>query len=500
MYHKSSYAITDISRAYQLVISKDSSLLSLDEEIGTESQWKYLQSLLTQGKNFAEICTREFGNYQSLEIAVPNYNRYSDDEKWLYFIALKMFGAKNNDCLAIASQNAVSHTQLIREVYRSILIKDFNDEDFDTFYQQRKKILMEFNSPMTEVLDFFKIIKLKEEKAIYYLTDNTQLEKEYIIELLDKYYQEVEKNEIEKILCVVYPDLYYYLMDYKYDNIPLLDKYFSLYTHSKVINKILPELKKLVIEQAIRREYNLILEPRSVKLDSIDKSESQIYFMDALGMEYLSYIFAKCSEKELLALITPCTANLPSITSKNNEFIAEFEAQGILVTPDKKLDDIKHKGIRDSDYQKTKLPIHLIEELKIIDEALNHIKLQLTQERCKKVIIVSDHGSSRMAVINETENMWEMVEKGKYSGRCCPKSDMDIQSEFATEENGFWVLANYDRFKGSRKADVEVHGGATLEEVVIPIIEIMQMPKDIEVAIIEPVITIGYRKRKFNCS
>ena len=149
---------------------------------------------------------------------------------------------------------------------------------------------MEFNSPMTEVLDFFKIIKLKEEKAIYYLTDKTQLEKEYIIELLDKYYQEVEKNEIEKILCVVYPDLYYYLMDYKYDNIPLLDKYFSLYTHSKVINKILPELKKLVIEQAIRREYNLILEPRSVKLDSIDKSESQIYFMDALGMEYLSYI------------------------------------------------------------------------------------------------------------------------------------------------------------------------------------------------------------------
>ena len=53
MYHKSSYAITDISRAYQLVISKDSSLLSLDEEIGTESQWKYLQSLLTKGKNFA---------------------------------------------------------------------------------------------------------------------------------------------------------------------------------------------------------------------------------------------------------------------------------------------------------------------------------------------------------------------------------------------------------------------------------------------------------------
>ena len=40
-----------------------------------------------------------------------------------------------------------------------------------------------------------------------------------------------------------------------------------------------------------------------------------------------------------------------------------------------------------------------------------------------------------------------------------------------SEEDGFWVIANYQRFRGGRKADVEVHGGATLEEVVVPVIE-----------------------------
>ena len=32
------------------------------------------------------------------------------------------------------------------------------------------------------------------------------------------------------------------------------------------------------------------------------------------------------------------------------------------------------------------------------------------------------------------------------------------------------TLSDYGRFKGSRKANVEVHGGASLEEVIVPII------------------------------
>lgn len=33
------------------------------------------------------------------------------------------------------------------------------------------------------------------------------------------------------------------------------------------------------------------------------------------------------------------------------------------------------------------------------------------------------------------------------------------------------MLTDYGRFKGSRAANVEVHGGATLEETVVPLIE-----------------------------
>ena len=64
-----------------------------------------------------------------------------------------------------------------------------------------------------------------------------------------------------------------------------------------------------------------------------------------------------------------------------------------------------------------------------------------------------------------------MKSAGEHSGRCCLINEMDEKPNCAAEENGYWVLANYDRFVGGRLASVEVHGGATLEEILVPVIE-----------------------------
>lgn len=78
-----------------------------------------------------------------------------------------------------------------------------------------------------------------------------------------------------------------------------------------------------------------------------------------------------------------------------------------------------------------------------------------------------------------------METSGVHSGRCCPKNEINTKPDFAIEESGYWVLANYDRFKGSRKANVEVHGGASLEEVTVPIIEITRKMEGVEAFILE---------------
>ena len=147
--------------------------------------------------------------------------------------------------------------------------------------------------------------------------------------------------------------------------------------------------------------------------------------------------------------------------------------------------------------QKINLPIHLISELDLIENMLKQVVVYLSNPNIERVFLISDHGSSRLAVINESENTIEMVEKGIHSGRCCLMTDSDEIPKFATSENGYWCLANYDRFKGGRKACVEVHGGATLEEVAIPIIEVTKKNKKIECNILDgyETIFISFKKK-----
>lgn len=331
--------------------------------------------------------------------------------------------------------------------------------------------------------------------GLFYLTDNTNLEKQTVIGLLGRYASELNANDINSILKVVYPDLYSYMGEYNFEH-PLLKGYFQAYKYQKLFNHISSDFAKVVEEQAVKREYNSILRPRVSYLEKIDTKNTMVYFVDALGVEYLSFILAQCNSNNLFANVTVCRSELPSITCMNKEFVDVFSSAGCKIIDIKDLDELKHHGTNDFDYQITKEPIHLIEELNIIATVLEKIRTNIASGKCEKAIIISDHGASRLAVINETENKYEMSEKGEHSGRCCPVSDIDEKPDFATEENGYWVLANYDRFKGGRKANVEVHGGAALEEVCVPIIEITPQNEKIDVRLLDSYknITVSFRK------
>ena len=78
-----------------------------------------------------------------------------------------------------------------------------------------------------------------------------------------------------------------------------------------------------------------------------------------------------------------------------------------------------------------------------------------------------------------------MNSAGEHGGRCCPINALNEKPDCATEENGWWVLANYDRFAGGRLASVEVHGGVTLEEILVPVIEFALQKSAVETKISE---------------
>lgn len=499
------FPIAELNKPYSALCLLDGTTKSIGETAGTDEQWGFALSLF-EGKNgWADVIDCEFGNHKSLDLAINNYTHFSDDKKWLFFIGAKLFGCANNWVLNYAAKNASVIKDFVKCIYRSILSIAHTDKKFGLYYNQRKVLLNQLGNPISEVIDYCKIVISKGQSALYYLTDNSQKEKELIFALLDKYSADYTKDQLVKILEVVYPDLFAYLSDYRFKN-ELLDSYFTQYKYQKVINRLLPEFVDVVTEQAEKREYNLILEPRSSIVESIDKTNAQLYFMDAMGVEYLGFIMSLCKEVGIAAKVRVCRSELPSLTCENKEFLCAFENADHPIVSIKDLDEIKHHGKGDYDYQQTKLPIYLAKELDIIRDVIQKIRSKLMDGTIKKAIMIADHGASRLAVLNESENIWEMAEKGEHSGRCCPKSDVDQQPSYATDAGNYWALANYDRFKGGRKANVEVHGGATLEEVTVPVIELSYMDSNVEVFIMaaddvnatldtRAMITVSFRKK-----
>ena len=483
IFHLSLINVMQLNDGYDILCSKDSRIKNVPESFGEPYRWNGL--LKVMGSNdFSYVVEMEFGPNANLANCAKHYPTYTDDRMWLYYIALCVLGVKKNSYLSLVMVNSSNYKDFPKSLFRSILTVDKEDEDFQKLYTERKEILRFYSNYLSEIIDFCKVVSTKQEDAVYYLTDLTKPEKEKVIEWLDTYGYNYPTEQLETILKTVYPDLAAYLSKYRFKN-QLLDTYFEAYKYQKVINRVLPSFEVTVEEQATELGFVSALKPRTQLFDKMDLNNAHAFFFDALGVEYLGFIQTKCNEYGLSANIACGRCELPSLTCFNKDFVKVCSDKGCPISDIKDLDEIKHHGEDSFDYEKTKLPIYLISELEIIDNLLKKIQSSIIGEQYSKAIILSDHGASRLAVLHETENIWEMETKGEHSGRCCPKNEINTKPDFAIEESDYWVLANYDRFKGSRKANVEVHGGASLEEVTVPIIEITKKVEHVEAFILE---------------
>jgi hypothetical protein len=487
--------IREVSSSYEVIISFCDSLKMIEKKNGTECQWDKLLTLLQdEDFNWIDLVHKKIGSKTVLANNLFLFNNYSDIDKWIYFLALKCFGTKENNYLTKVIVKSNNLEQFISELYDSILDMDSDDSNFPELYKERKILLSHFPENSNALISYCKKVTGKDKFTLYYLTDATKLEKELIIKCIGDFSKEYCRTKMEQVLQSIYPALYSYLSPYNYGN--KFNEYFDLYKYSKIVNEIDEKFAMLSEEQIAKHDF--LMEPtRAFIIDKIDKKNTYLYFMDAMGVEFLSYIQGLCYKHhlEFSAQIGRC--NLPSITIHNKEFIADFTNSGCQYSDVKDLDEIKHDDQLDYDYEKVKQPIHLAEELSILDKVIAKVDSQLQQGNLEKVVLASDHGASRMAVIAESENKWEMTEKGQHSGRCCPVTEIDEKPSCSIEENEFWCLLNYDRFKGSRKANVEVHGGASLEEVLVPIIEITKHNQTIECRIENDykVITSSFKKK-----
>lgn len=451
----------------------------LEESWGTKEDWERFAQEWKECLSWGALAEKHFGiDAHFSAILEREYEQADTYETWLYWLLLKVQGASEDAYLSYALGKSRHWQDLWEHIFLSLSSLSFQMREFEKYCEGRKRLLEGQTIPATWVSEYQDAIAQKGRDAIWYLFTGTAWEEKMLFQCLADY--DYTKEEVMGVLKTHFPDLFAYMKSFTFtmhQKVPerlvsLLTKYFDDYKWQKLINHLAPDFKAQVNALAEHRVYNQF-PIRSLALSQMKKENTKMYFVDALGVEYLSYILEKCKTYGLLLSIQVVHGELPSITSQNTEFMNAD------VTNIKDLDALKHES-QTYNYEKQKIPLHLVAELKAIDGVLQTIRDGLLTKEMKSAIIISDHGATRLAVLNDEEYGAEFIvgeSKGQHSGRCCQVEE-DPGIPFAAYENGYAVLANYMRFKGSRKADVEVHGGATLEETLVPLLQISLKPKD----------------------
>lgn len=455
-----------------------------DMNIDTDAKnFSELLKFLASGRNFVTVKTnlpilnvREINTfYDAIKNRKPHFTAPPDalnEDQWReYFFDencegyppehWRTFAAGFNHKISNSYLRFVYNRSADYETYGKNLffaLFDVDDEKlFEDFYLQRKAAVKNISSPyLAEYL-----LQLKNfPDALKYLTDNTAEERRAMIQAVQG------KEKIPDTLTKNYSAIKDYLTDYAFGD-DEITAYFRRYKKIKLCNVDDENFKALVRELATKRPYNKF-ETRQSILDKFNDN-TKLYWLDALGIEFSGYIKARATLLELSTKIEIARADLPTLTSHNKNFYEDW--RGEKFDKNQQLDELKHSPENFDSSGKCSAPSYIDDELSIIDKVLIEIKNSLANHFAEKIILTSDHGASRLAVMYGRENKFKMHSDGEHGGRCCPINPVDEKPNCATEENGYWVSANYDRFTGGRLSSVEVHGGATLEEVLVPVIE-----------------------------
>ena len=436
--------------------------VELTDSMGTTAQWEqFYQELLRCNGSLDKLFSR-YDCVDDFEEDIYEKCAGLEFKNWVFYISLKQnYDRIQNEYLAYVVANTDCFEELRTNLLTGVVHIPRSDRRFHNLYTERKKLVKGF--PESEIAAFIRENQIDPMESIYRYTDNTKMEREAIISWVAQhgYIAEIEN---------IYPALAQYLGEYVFDCGGLSDeltKYFKQYRLMKVTNQITPEFLAQVEQNAQKLPYTHLETRDSAILRIPDKKDAFLYWIDALGVEYLSYIAILAKKKGLSIHVDIAYVELPTITSINKGFFEKWA--GSKKEKEPRLDEIKHKEEGGYFYRPGQAPVHLASELEVIRKSIDRAATELAMHTCKTFVIASDHGASRLAVIHHQEEKYDTDTKGEHSGRCCKEfADADLPQAIC--ENGYLVLADYGRFKNSRAANVEVHGGASLEEVIVPII------------------------------
>jgi len=451
------------------------------EDLGTAEQWNELATYIVQDGNFIEACCSVLAINKYSVVLFERWNHYSEFQKWVLWIWTRLQSAEKYH--VICALRSRSYEEFVSILYTEIAAYA-SSALYDKVYAERKTILKSMHGVPTE--NFWKVVNsLDNQSALLCMTDLTDIERKAIFEIISTVPYS-ERHTALKTLKVVYPQLYYYLENDEHPNAAGLStthaNYFSEYKWLKATDTISASFMEKVKTFAAQKGASVFALPtRNSFVTQYYDDATTILFVDGMGIEYVDYLahlFDELDEKHFQCSYDAGYCTLPSVTEINKDFM---NGRNTAEPPIRDLDELKHSN--------NVHPESLIKQFGHLDSIKDRV-LGLLNGNISKVIIAADHGTSRLAVkIRNTEYDNALpkpdgVSVYKY-GRFCDDTVDETLYPTAISISDRLIFADYSRFIQPGAPIDEIHGGASLEEWIVPVIVIEKLGKKKKVTKVE---------------
>lgn len=291
------------------------------------------------------------------------------------------------------------------------------------------------------------------------ITSVTSNEKRIVIMLLINGL--LDSDDVEKIYPQLFGYMYYEPINYEKVE-ESISNYLKEYKQSKLQKKPTDYLRKYM-ENIIPSEFLKLYNDSKLTNVNNEYNADKIYVLDGVGAEYLgliSYIF----EKKHKIVLTKCTyrkALLPTITEVNKQVIDKLN-------PAPTWKSSFDNEIIHGDFYKTDRNIE--KALTLLEKIVDDI---LADSNGSSFLVIADHGSTVAHKIFNVSKKYQF-DKSEHEGRCCDITGSVVEKAkdylvYKDRNSKDWVLA----LTGTSLYNTpkhEAHGGATIEEAIVPYI------------------------------
>ena len=449
-----------IANAFDLLRHQHDLPAEFKKNFGREEDWQRLAESVATAGNFEQAFRREFKVDGFKMSAFKNFGTAENFRRWLLWLRCKLQGS---DYAARCAKESSTPEEFVEQLYGKI----FSCAE-EKFFEERREILSLMKTlPPKKFLE--RTRQAEKKIALKILTDNSHAERLMIFETLQRF-RFGESSAARKILQRTFPQLANYLSDGAEGFTEEQAEYFRQYRWLKVTNQLTEKFNRRVAENARHAgEKIYALRSRNEIVGEEYSGAAAIFFVDGLGAEYMNFFAAEFSslEENFSVRYRIGRCNLPTVTELNKDFLQNRKVAAEIL----ELDTLKHE-IR-------AYPENILGELEILSTFKEKILHALDVH--EKIILCSDHGTSRLAVLARQNFDKAFPAEGRKvfkSGRFAeilPNDEKNFPTTLAHDEK--LIFADYSRFTQKGGTGSEIHGGASLEEVLVPVITIERRKK-----------------------